>query len=80
MTKELLLQADELKPCPFCGLDVHVGYHSGYLGKKIASIQCFNSDCVVFGSMRVQADTEAETIGSWNTRTPDIKAQPPKEV
>lgn len=57
----------ELKPCPFCGKRPHI--EDGRNDRPWV-VQCYNRDCNAQPYMD-HADTRAQAVADWNTRTPD---------
>jgi Lar family restriction alleviation protein len=55
-------QAEELKPCPFCGGEGKIEYD--YYDSPLYWVQCVNCSSVTNTFL-----TEAEAITAWNTRT-----------
>lgn len=56
----------ELKPCPFCGGEVHIAVSSDGYG-----VECSNDNCIDL--LRLDAiPTEAEAIEVWNTRVRSV--------
>lgn len=60
--------AEELKACPFCGSDElsHGWSAPGIDGSmSTGTVECHSCNALIY------ADTEAEAITAWNTRTGD---------
>lgn len=68
--------ADELKPCPFCGGNAETR-NSKWVGRDHWGVACTGCGDPWFDC---RADTEAEAITAWNTRTPEPAAAPGDEA
>ena len=60
-----MIDAPELKPCPFCGGDAVYTYHNGGWPNSCDSVQCADWKCPSRSGGRPSKNTAAEL---WNTR------------
>ena len=65
----------ELKPCPFCGNEVHITLEQG-----MWFIECENEGCGVLMGFEAKTVSRAEVIAAWNRRAQHMPAIDAVEV
>jgi len=62
--------AENLNPCPFCGMAANVGSYDAYGGKTAWSVECANwQEC---GAINQSHDTRESAMAAWNRRSQQV--------
>jgi Lar family restriction alleviation protein len=66
----------ELKPCPFCGSDSHIGY----LWSRTDGVIEYHVNCAKCSARKEGFPTKESAYAAWNARTPEASKADAGEV